>query len=306
MKKVLICEISGRRPGTKKLRPSESFQTEFDKVIISNDSNGYETDWPIVNVPDEYREKYLSNYRTGDAWYAPMNRSYALLYARQHGYDYCVQIDDNIRELEIAFKRDSTGIEQRYQERSRDMFDDFIRLMVCALENSNAVVAGCNLACTMLDGSLLSERYCYSFFTVKLKDCPEAFQGDFEDDIEYRHKCRQIGLPYVQIVPLRYSKTGAKSSKDSTGNRAFYEKAKEKRGATMRRLYGDYYSCGIIHMKSSTIQTTKRIDFKHRMKRWKIGIRWTDREAFYKEFLFVCKKYKSEKNKLAFSKVKRG
>ena len=41
MKKILIAEISGKRPGTYKQRPTELFQTVHDKVIISNNSEGY-------------------------------------------------------------------------------------------------------------------------------------------------------------------------------------------------------------------------------------------------------------------------
>jgi hypothetical protein len=66
-------------------------------VIISNNADGYVTDIPIVMVPDGYRQWYVANHKNSEnAWYAPMNRSYAIKYAREKGYRYLVQMDDNI------------------------------------------------------------------------------------------------------------------------------------------------------------------------------------------------------------------
>lgn len=56
---ILVVEISGKRPGGVKQRPTEKFSIGYDKVIISNNSEGYKTDWEIVNVPDDYREWYI-------------------------------------------------------------------------------------------------------------------------------------------------------------------------------------------------------------------------------------------------------
>ena len=61
MNDILIAEISGKRPGGCDKRPTEKFETHYDKVIISNNSEGYVTNWPIVNVPDDYREWYCAN-----------------------------------------------------------------------------------------------------------------------------------------------------------------------------------------------------------------------------------------------------
>lgn len=82
-KDVLIAEISGKRAGGVKQRPTESFDYDFDKVIISNNSDGYETDWNIVNVPEDYVNWYKTNVKSSEsAWYAPMNRSYAIKYVK--------------------------------------------------------------------------------------------------------------------------------------------------------------------------------------------------------------------------------
>lgn len=120
--KTLIVEISGKRPGTKQQRPTEKNKTEYPHIIISNNSEGYDTDWEIVNVPEEYEEWYKSVAKTSDnAWYAPMNRSYAIKYAREHGYRYLVQLDDNITFLEIGYTRkiDDKTI-KRYRVQSKD------------------------------------------------------------------------------------------------------------------------------------------------------------------------------------------
>lgn len=126
---VLVVEISGKRPGTSKQRPTEKFEISYDHLIISNNSEGYETDWDIVNVPEDYVEWYKANIKSSDsAWYAPMNRSYAIKYAREHGYKYLIQADDNIVYLELSYmqKLDS-GITKRYRKQDRTgMFDGFI------------------------------------------------------------------------------------------------------------------------------------------------------------------------------------
>lgn len=107
MSKVLVVEISGKRPGTSAQRPTEIFKIGYDHLIISNNSDGYETEWPIVMVPEDYAAWYKANVKTSEnAWYAPMNRSYAIKYAREHGYDYLVQLDDNIIYLELAYVSD--------------------------------------------------------------------------------------------------------------------------------------------------------------------------------------------------------
>lgn len=101
---VLIAEISGKRSGTKEDRPTEKFNFDWDKVIISNNSEGYETDWPVINVPNDYQEWYKEHAKMSEsAYYAPMNRSYAIKYAREHGYKYLVQLDDNIISFNIRY-----------------------------------------------------------------------------------------------------------------------------------------------------------------------------------------------------------
>lgn len=102
---ILVAEISGKRPGDKMKRPTERFNWDFDKVIISNNSDGYETEWPIVMVPEDYQNWYKDNCKMSDiAYYAPMNRSYAIKYAREHGYKYLVQLDDNIVDVAIKYR----------------------------------------------------------------------------------------------------------------------------------------------------------------------------------------------------------
>lgn len=65
--KVLIAEISGKRPGTVKERPTEKFKFDWDKVIISNNSDGYDTNWPIINVPEDYQERYKQHAKMSDS-----------------------------------------------------------------------------------------------------------------------------------------------------------------------------------------------------------------------------------------------
>lgn len=282
MSNVLVVEISGKRPGDKKARPTEKFKTKHDHLIISNNSEGYVTDWDIVNVPAEYVEFYKARYKHSDsAWYAPMNRSYAIKYAREHGYKYLVQMDDNIKFLELSYMiTESDGYTIRYRKQdSTGMLDDYIDMMTVVMDCTNAVVVGCDLASVPPSHAFLGEQYCYSLFMLKLAVCPDAFHGDFEDDIEYRLKCAEMGLPEVMIKPLKYSKVGQKSAKDETGNRAAYTSAGLKRGEHMSILHGDVYSCGMTKRTMSTMAQESGGTFKHKIKPFKLGVFVKDRAA---------------------------
>lgn len=295
--KILVAEISGKRPGTSKNRPTEKFSIKYDKLIISNNSDGYETDWEIVNVPQDYVDWYKENCKTSDnAWYAPMNRSYAIKYAREHGYDYLVQLDDNITKLEICYViKEDGNIQRRYRAVNRvDMMNDYIKMLVSVLEHSNAAMSGCQLnGIGTPDDAFLVERYCYSFFALNLKTCPDIFHGDFEDDIEFRLKCAEKKLPVLQISCFRYSKTSQHTSKkDESGNRAAYNAVGIQRGEHMRVLHGDVYSCGHASKSASvTAQTDGRKYFKHKLKPVKVGAMLRNKWELEKQMADVFDKY---------------
>lgn len=305
---VLIVEISGKRPGDKRARLTERFETENDHIIISNNSDGYISEWDIVNVPPDYVEYYKEKYKTSDnAWYAPMNRSYAIKYAREHGYRYLVQLDDNIKSLELGYMVEVNGAKKRYRtQKTRKMLDDFVDMLCCVLENTNAGMVGCGLSALGVTEQFLSERYVYSFFALDLKRCPDAFHGDFEDDIEYRLKLAEMGLPSIQVCPLNYSKTGQKSSKDETGNRAAYTKAGLKRGEHMKILHGDVYSCGYASKTASVMATAGEPVFKHKIKPFKVGVIVKDREAMDRKLAEIISKNAMKKDdKVLRREVKR-
>lgn len=303
-------EISGKRPGTEKQRPTEKFDIKYDHVIISNNSEGYESKWDIINVPDDYRQYYIANHKNSDnAWYAPMNRSYAIKYAREKGYDYLVQMDDNIILLEFASLYKAKGIQRRIRICNKPgMVNAFIDMMVTVLENTNAVMAGCDMAGTgEPNNQFLSERFCYSFFCLKLSDCPDVFQGDFEDDIEYRLKCAQMGLPCVQIVPMRYGKTGQQKTKDLSGCREEYLKAGIKRGSHMSVLYGDVYRC-IMRQKGNSINSgydKDNVNFKHFMKTIKVGVVVYDMDAIRHKMAALMNEYNTYKPDKVITKTRK-
>lgn len=294
---TLVVEISGKRPGTSAQRPTERFHISYDHLIISNNSDGYVTDWEILNVPEDYVEWYKAHCKHSDtAWYAPMNRSYAIKYAREHGYRYLVQLDDNIDFIAVTSFVKSDGVMKRYRVHdSREMMDDFVDMLVCILENTNAGMAGCGMAGASVPcDDFLSERYCYSLFALDLKRCPDVFHGDFEDDIEFRLKLGQMGVPAVQIACLRYSKPGQVSAKDETGNRAAYTAAGIKRGEHMRRLYGDIYKCGMRSRTNGPTTETKpgQAFFKHILTPWKVGVVVHDRKAIEDKLAEIFEKNK--------------
>ena len=311
MSDILIAEISGKRPGGVNKRPTEKFRTKHDKVIISNNSAGYITDWPIINVPDDYRDWYCANIKNSEiAWYAPMNRSYAIKYAREHGYKYLVQLDDNIVRLEICTVVDNNGIVARRRiTSSENMLDDYIEMFATVLENTNAVMVGGQLnGVGVKDGArFMIEGYVYSIFALKLSSCPDVFQGDFEDDIEYRLKCRQLGFPVVQITPLRYGKTGQQKTKDLSGCRAEYLKAGLKRGEHMSALYSDTYSCRMVNKGHSVMakRDDEAVNFKHILKPFKVGVIVYDMEPIKRCFADILKRRAEHKPDKVIIKVKK-
>lgn len=303
-KDVLVVEISGKRPGDKRARPTEKFYTEYNHMIISNNSDGYITEWPIVNVPDDYRKWYITKIKNSDgAWYAPMNRSYAIKYARENGYKYLAQLDDNINCLEIAVlqKKGKGKIQKRIRHRSTtQMLDDFIEMQLTVLQNTNAAMVGHQLkGIGEPDMAFIRERYVYSIFMLDLDRCPDVFQGDFEDDIEYRLKCAQMGYPVVQISPLRYGKVQnvQKSKNDMTGCRAEYAKAGLKRGENMSKLYGDIYSCRMRNRPNcvANVKSEENIYFQHKLKPIKLGIIVYDMEPIKQCMESIFRKYAEDK-----------
>lgn len=295
---VLIAEISGKRPGSKKQRLTERFYTDYDHLIISNNSDGYISEWKIVNVPEDYCEFYKSRYKTSDnAWYAPMNRSYAIKYAREHGYKYLVQLADNIKHLELSYCVEENGMKKKYRTTKSDgMMDDFVDMLCCVRENTNAAMVGCGLSSLGVASQFLSERYVYSFFALDLAVCPDAFHGDFEDDIEYRLKLAEMGLPSVQVCPMNYSKVGQKSGKDETGNRAAYTKAGLKRGEHMKILHGDVYTCGYSRKTASVRSVEGEPVFKHKIKPIKLGVIVKNRTAIDEKMKEILKKNAVERS----------
>lgn len=290
MNDTLLVIISGRRPGDAKARPSERYKTKLDRIIISNDANGYITDIPIVLVPDDYRAWYEANHKNTDGamWYAPMNRSYAIKYAREHGYRYLVQMDDNIVRLSVEYMQtipqdDDTTINRRFRWASAEEgVDEFCAAYKSVLQNTNAAMAGPRLIgpappCDLL----LREGFSYSFFMLDLARCPDVFHGDFEDDIEYRCKCAQMGYPTVVIPWLSHGKTSQKKTGDKTGCRAEYDRKGLQRGEHMSVLYGDIYKCWMTD-KTMSVKAKRRESrdiFKHQMRPFSVGLVIGDMDA---------------------------
>ena len=294
MSKVLIAEISGKRPGTVRDRPTEAFHFDYDKVIISNNSEGYETDWPIVNVPDDYQNWYKQHAKMSDsAYYAPMNRSYAIKYAREHGYDYLVQLDDNILSFNIRYTigdRSYTTLTstQHKDELPQDMFKYFESV----LDNTNAGIVGMTLAGANIPGrDWIHERYVYSAFMLKLDVIPDYYQGDFEDDIEFRLKLRQMKIPSLMVCPFQYTKTSQGDNKDLTGNRMAYKDAGLKRGEHMSELYGDMYSRGWSSRGSGIKIKAGVKKFRHKIKPFKVGAMISNEDLLEQKMLDLFAKY---------------
>lgn len=152
----------------------------------------------------------------------------------------------------------------------------------------------------------LSERYCYSCFALKLDVIPDVYQGDFEDDIEFRLKLNQMNIPSIQNGILMYGKTGQAINKDLTGCRAEYLKAGVKRGEHMRKLYGDIYKAGVSSFSNRAGKQEVDEDityFRHKLKPIKLGVIVKNQKAIDKKMHQLFKKYATKKeDKLTIKK----
>lgn len=287
-------------------RPTEKFNFDFDKVIISNNSEGYKTDWDIVNVPESYEKWYKDHCKMSDlAYFAPMNRSYAIKYAREHGYDYLVQLDDNILTFDIKYMYkldDDTQVSYSTIAKTphkEELPNDMFKYMVEVLQNTNVGMVGMAPdAASVPQDDWLKERYVYSAFMLDLSRVPAYFQGDFEDDIEYRLKLKQIQVPSLEIVPFHYSKTAQdkhNGKEDSSGNREAYIKAGLKRGEHMSKLYGDIYERGYSD-RGSGIKRAGKVKFRHKVKSFKVGVRCKNIDRLREQMLKIFEKYDTDKS----------
>lgn len=294
-KRVLIAEISGKRAGDSTARPTEMFEFDFDKVIISNNSEGYVTDWPIIDVPSDYQEWYKAHIKTNDkAFYAPMNRSYAIKYAREKGYDYLIQLDDNILSFGIRYMQKSGGLYATVKDTPHldEVHNDILRYLITVLECTNAGIVGMPLyGSSVPSNDWLNERYVYSAFALNLAIIPDIYHGDFEDDIEFRLKLKEMRIPSIQVAPFRYNKTSQNSNNDLTGNRAAYQEEGLRRGETMSRIHGDIYSRGWSDRGSGTARQEGKKEFRHKLKPFKVGVRVRDYQRLYDEMMAILDKY---------------
>lgn len=272
---TLIVEISGRRPGDASARPTEHVKTRYDHLIVSNDPTGYASEWPIVKVPDDYEAWYRQTVAFSTFWQAPMNRSYAIKLARERGYRYLIQLDDNIDTLNVFTERKMGDFSAKWQvhrssKNAGDLFDDFCALLIEGLRRSNAGMSGMQLFTCPPSDYFCVERFCYSFFALDLSRIPDTFHGSFEDDIEFRLRLAQMGTPVIQFPFITYGKTAAGKVGDTSGCRKAYKQAGLKRGEAMVRLYGDVYSGKIGH--SVTQHKTRTKQFQHTLKPFKVGV----------------------------------
>ena len=278
---ILVAIISGGRPDN---RPTEKYELDGYWCIISNNSEGYETDIDIINVPDDFREYYRANWALSDfGMKVPMNRSYAIKYASEQGYRYLIQLDDNISGWDMCCLTKRGGVRQVYKRINN--ITPFMNALADVLRFTNAGMSGLNLAAMQPEKStnLLSERYVYSVLCLDLDRVP-YFYGDVEEDIAMRYQLAQQKIPVAQIIPFRYSKTGQRSSKDTSGNRAMYDKMGSERGANMAKLYGAFYARGEANMTRNVTRGGggRRIAeaiFKHKVKPFKVGLKTTNNKA---------------------------
>ena len=136
--------------------------------------------------------------------------------------------------------------------------------------------------------------------------CPDVRQGDFEDDIEYRLKCAQMGRPVAMIPWLGYGKVSQRKTGDKTGCRAEYVKQGINRGAHMSVLYGDQYKCKMTNRSRSVMSPILDTpQFMHKMTPFRVGIIVSDMDAIRAQARATFAKWKKPILDKAILKTKR-
>jgi hypothetical protein len=289
---TLIVIISGKRP-VKQFRTTERRVGVRGKwIIISNNSEGYESDLEIVNVPDDFRGYYKNNHALSEFGMGVcLSRSYAIKYARDKGYKYLIQLDDNCTVFDMKYiQENGTQFEKHYTD-----ITPVMNLLTDVLRYTNAGMSGLNMMCMRSERSdlILRERYVYSVMCLDLEKVGYFF-GDVEEDIEMRLQLAQKNIPVAQIVPLRYQKLGQYSSQDTTGNRTDYVKEGQNRGRFMERFYGDVYSREVTDSARNVATHNKAKGqefFKHKLAQFQVGLKTKDNVKLQEAF------------KLAFSEI---
>lgn len=301
---VLVAIVSGKRPGTFKERPTEQYIIKkYNEVIISNNSEGYVTELPIINVPDDYRQQYYQD-NMKISYEVPLSRSYALKYAKEQGYKYLVQLDDNI--LNFSFKilkknKIGSSVKQINVPRANKfILEDIIDYMLDVINNTNAGIVGINIAgCAHGEETFLREGYVYSCIIMRTDLPIKYYHSGFEEDIEIRYKLKEANIPMLMIPWIRYAKTSQHATQDTTGNRISYVKAGVKRGEIMRKLYPQFFTCGLSTKspgKGKNLNKEHKLFYAHRLKTFKIGFIINNKDYLIKRFKELIQKYEQKTN----------
>jgi hypothetical protein len=266
---VLVVIVSGNRLN----RPTENFNINGNTVIISNNSAVYVSRYPIIDVPDDFIEYYRENWSLSDfGMKTPLVRSYAIKYAREKGYKYIVQLDDNITGFSLRYFNSKKGLvhTQIYN------ITPILNALVDILRYTNVGMSGLDMqAISIPTDKLVAERYLYSILCMDLEKVSYFF-GDVEEDIAMRYQLAQKNIPTAVLVPFKYSKTGQLSSGDKSGNRGMYDELQTNRGLIMSKIYGDKYKRGTSNIIRNIAGLSRVRDneiFRHKLKKFKVGIK---------------------------------
>lgn len=295
---TLVAIISGKRPGGVKERPTEKYIIKkYNEIIISNNSEGYITQLPIINIPETYRKKYYED-NIKISYEVPLSRSYALKYARDNNYKYLVQLDDNIVNFSIKFlKKNKIGQQVKsinIPTKNKFILEDVIDYMLDVIKNTNAGIVGINIAgCAHGEEAFLREGYVYSCIIMRTDIPIKYYHSGFEEDIEIRYKLKEANIPMIMIPWLRYAKTSQHTTQDITGNRISYVTAGVKRGEVMKKLYPQYFTCGLSNKSPGKGKNFNKGSFfySHKLKPFKIGFILKNKGFLVLRFREFVKKY---------------
>lgn len=266
---ILYVIVSGKRPKAKD-RKTETLQilAKRKTVIISNNSDGYhDTRYPILDVPQEFRDEFAKYCITKFGGMVPMNKQFAVEFARARGFRFLAILDDNILSSPNRWFEQLKPFDHEQDEIA--MTERFERCARLILRNTNAGVVGAELSNIHLPGAyntLLSEGRPYSYVFLDLeKDLPIQF-GDVEEDIIFCDNCWRKNIATVVLRWITYGKTsqgtGVKEQRyrDTSGNRSEYDAMTGARGENASKIIG------LAHGMRTTRRATpgkRQYQYKH-------------------------------------------
>lgn len=269
--KVLVAVLGGRplrQAPVMKFLPKSARQKikdlGFGFIVATNNHEAAEDyrqipDIEVVEASDEFKASFRARRKEIKDNLGAETRELINCYAIEHGYDYSIQLDDNIITVSLV---DSNGHYVDFFNDSEVMVSVF-ELFAKLMDHTNAGAIGMKM--TSFPPSKSKHMYGVSFpysFFIQRVDPNFHFSNSTEDDILMSFYNHTHGKPSITLRCLAYRKTSNK--KDKTGNRKMYDEIMGHRGDYCQSLYPQYYSKSLKITNRNC--TNRKVDLKPRFK----------------------------------------